>query len=85
MIFGAKKTAESMARENGAPSAAEKGKAKAEEGNSQDKKKRSEDAKIDKDGKPIVNGTKDDDELNEGMTAKLGHGTEPLTSLYRRA
>ena len=55
-----------MARENGAPSAAEKGKAKAEEAKPQDKEKKSEEVKRDKDGKPIINGTKDNEEPVEG-------------------
>jgi hypothetical protein len=47
-----------MAKENGAPTAAEKGKGKAIEEKATDSHKKSEETKKDKDGKPIVNGTK---------------------------
>ena len=55
-----------MAKENGAPTAAEKGKGKAEEEKPTDKQKKVDDTKKDKDGKPIVNGTKGD-EPEEGI------------------
>ena len=54
-----------MAKENGAPTAAEKGKGKAVEEKATDGKKK-EDVKKDKDGKPIVNGKKGD-EPQEGL------------------
>ena len=47
-----------MAKENGAPSAAENGKGKAKEEKTIDSSKKQNEAKKDKDGKPIVNGTK---------------------------
>lgn len=47
-----------MAKENGAPTAAEKGKGKATDEKPVDGQKRGDDAKKDKDGKPIANGTK---------------------------
>ena len=50
-----------MAKENGAPTAADKGKGKTEEEKPIDKQKKVEDTKKDKDGKPIVNGTKGDE------------------------
>ena len=53
-----------MAKENGAPTAAEKGKGKAEDGAIKDGKK-PEEVKKDKDGKPLVNG-KGKDEPDEG-------------------
>ena len=62
-----------MAQENGAPSAAEKGKGKADESKPTDGK-RNEDAKKDKDGKPIVNGTKGG-EPEEGNTFSI-YGSE---------
>ena len=57
-----------MAKENGAPTAAEKGKGKLEEGAPKDGKQ-PEDSKKDKDGKPLVNG-KGKDEPQEGMQAR---------------
>lgn len=50
-----------MAKENGAPTAAEKGKGKAIEEKPTEGQKKSDEAKKDKDGKPIVNGTKGDE------------------------
>lgn len=50
-----------MAKENGAPTVAEKGKGKAKEEKPTDKQKKVDDTKKDKDGKPIVNGTKGDE------------------------
>ena len=47
-----------MANDNGAPTAAEKGKGKAEEEKPTDKQKQPVGTNRDKDGKPIVNGTK---------------------------
>lgn len=47
-----------MAKENGAPTAAEKGKGKATEEKPVDGQKKADSPKKDKDGKPIVNGTK---------------------------
>ena len=55
-----------MAKENGAPTAAEKGKGKAEDKKPSDSPKNQDDAKKDKDGKLIVNG-KPGDEPIEGM------------------
>jgi 26S proteasome regulatory subunit N1 len=49
-----------MAKENGAPTAAEKGKGKVEEDKNANGEKKVEEVKKDKDGKPIVNGKKDD-------------------------
>ena len=48
-----------MAQEKGAPSAAEKGKGKAEEAKPRDGKK-SDEVKKDNDGKPLMNGAKGD-------------------------
>ena len=59
-----------MAQENGAPSAEEKGKGKAEEEKLHNGKKPDE-VKKDKDGKPVVNGTKGD-ELEEGRVNSHG-------------
>ena len=55
-----------MAKENGASTAAEKGKGKAVEEKPKDGQKKLEEPKKDKDGKPIVNGKKGD-EPEEGM------------------
>ena len=55
-----------MAKENGTPTAAEKGKGKATDEKPGNTQKKSEEAKKDKDGKPIINGTKGD-EPQEGM------------------
>ena len=57
-----------MAKENGAPTAAEKGKGKAEEEKPADKQKKLDDIKKDKDGKPIANGVKGD-EPEEGKVS----------------
>lgn len=53
-----------MAKENGAPTTAEKGKGKADESTAKDGKK-PEEIKKDKDGKPLVNG-KGKDEPDKG-------------------
>lgn len=45
-----------MAKENGAPTAAEKGKGKMEDDKSSNSPKKHDDTKKDKDGKPITNG-----------------------------
>ena len=50
-----------MAKENGAPTAADKGKGKAEEESPADKQKKSDDTRKDKDGKPIANRIKGDE------------------------
>ena len=50
-----------MAKENGTPTAAEKGKGKATDHKPADGQKKAEETKKDKDGKPIVNGTKGDE------------------------
>ena len=50
-----------MAKENGEPTAAEKGKGKADVEKPSDSSKKVEDVKKDKDGKPIVNGNKGDE------------------------
>ena len=47
-----------MAKENGAPTAAEKGKGKAGDEKPSDSPKKSDETKKDKDGKPVVNGKK---------------------------
>ena len=47
-----------MAQENGAPSAVEKGKGKAEEAKPKAGDKKGDEPKKDKDGKPITTGTK---------------------------
>lgn len=47
-----------MSKENGAPSAAEKGKGKIEDDKSADASKKVDETKKDKDGKPVVNGKK---------------------------
>ncbi|MCJ1454823.1 proteasome regulatory particle base subunit [Mycoblastus sanguinarius] len=58
-----------MAKENGAPTAAEKGKGKAGDEKPSDSPKKSDETKKDKDGKPVVNGKKGEEpkeeELNE--------------------
>lgn len=59
-----------MAKENGAPSAAEKGKGKMKDEKPLDTGKKSEDKKKDKDGKPLVNGKKGA-EPQEGMDSSL--------------
>ena len=59
--------ARKMAKENGAPTAAEKGKGKAEDSAAKDGKK-TEEPKKDKDGKPLPNG-KGKDEPEEGPTS----------------
>ena len=55
-----------MAKENGAPTAAEKGKGKAEEATDKNGIKKTDDVKKDKDGKPLANG-KGKDEPDEGL------------------
>lgn len=52
-----------MAKENGEPTAAEKGKGKAEDEKPLDVSKKIEETKKDKDGKPIANGKKGDEPL----------------------
>jgi len=59
-----------MAKENGAPTAAEKGKGKAGEEKPTDGQKKHDETKKDKDGKPIVNGTKGD-EPDEGTWSHI--------------
>lgn len=49
-----------MAKENGAPTAAEKGKGKATDEKPVDGQKKPEEVRKDKDGKSIANGTKGD-------------------------
>jgi len=60
-----------MAKENGAPTAAEKGKGKAVEEKPTDGQKKPDETKKDKDGKPMINGTKGD-EPQEGICSSLG-------------
>ena len=60
-----------MAKENGTPTAAEKGKSKATDEKPADGQKKPEETKKDKDGKPIVNGTKGD-EPQEGRCLYYG-------------
>lgn len=55
-----------MAKENGAPTAAEKGKGKMVDEKPSDGPKSQDDTKKDKDGKPIANGKPGDEPL-EGM------------------
>lgn len=55
-----------MAKENGAPTAAEKGKGKVEDEMPSYGPKKQDDAKKDKDGKPIANGKPGDEPL-EGI------------------
>ena len=57
-----------MAKENGAPTAAEKGKGKMEDDKASETSKNKDDAKKSKDGKPIANGKPGDEPL-EGMFA----------------
>lgn len=47
-----------MVKENGAPTAAEKGKSKLEDNKTSDTSKKSDDTKKGKDGKTLVNGNK---------------------------
>lgn len=60
-----------MANDDKKPTAAEKGKAKANEVDVKDKSQKPEEVKKDKDGKPIANGKKDE-EPKEGES--LHHG-----------
>ena len=55
-----------MAKENGAPTAAEKGKGKMEDDKPSDGPQKQDDTKKDKDGKPIANGKPGEEPL-EGM------------------
>lgn len=55
-----------MAKENGTPTAAEKGKGKMEDDKPSDGLKKTESTKKDKDGKPLANGKPGDEPL-EGM------------------
>lgn len=55
-----------MAKENGAPTAAEKGKGKMEDDQPSDGPKKQDGVKKDKDGKPIVDGKPGDEPL-EGV------------------
>lgn len=55
-----------MAKENGAPTAAEKGKGKMEDDTPSDSPKKQDGVKKDKDGKPVANGKPGDEPL-EGM------------------
>lgn len=66
-----------MAKENGAPTAAEKGKGKAEEEKPIDNQKKFDEAKKDKDGKPTVNGTKGE-EPEEGTDLTSQYGGQSL-------
>ncbi len=50
-----------MAKENGEPTAAEKGKGKAADEKPSEDGKKMEEIKKDKDGKPIINGKKGDE------------------------
>lgn len=56
-----------MAKENGAPTAAEKGKSKLEDDKGTNSSKKSDESKKDKDGKPIANGKKGE-EPQDGMS-----------------
>lgn len=72
-----------MAQENGAPSAAQKGKGKAEEPKPTDGKKKADEPKKDKDGKPIINGLKGD-EPEEGRKGTKGLCLRKLAELTIR-
>lgn len=52
-----------MAKENGAPTAAEKGKGKMEDGKPSDSPEKQDETKKDKDGKAIANGKPGDEPL----------------------
>ena len=58
-----------MAKENGAPTAAEKGKGKMEDEKPSKNLKKQDDTKKDKDGKPIANGKSDEEPL-EGRLSR---------------
>lgn len=68
-----RKPAASMAKENGTPTAADKGKGKMEDG------KKPDETKKDKDGKPTVNGKKGD-EPQDGMKGILQLGYQHADS-----
>lgn len=72
-----------MAKENGAPTAAEKGKGKSDEEKTTESQKKSEETKKDKDGKPIVNGTKGE-EPEEGFWFHMMTYDRLLISYLRR-
>ena len=60
-----------MAKENGAPTAAEKGKGKIEDEKlSNSPKKQQDDTKKDKDGKPIANGKPGEEPLEGGLSRR---------------
>ena len=61
-----------MSKENGAPSAAEKGKGKMNDEKSLDTGKKPDDKKKDKNGKPLVTGKKGE-EPQEGMRLLAVH------------
>lgn len=56
-----------MAKENGAPTATDKGKGKIEDDKGANSSKKSDESKKDKDGKPIANGKKGE-EPQDGMS-----------------
>lgn len=57
-----------MAKENGAPTAAEKGKGKMEDEKPSNSPKKQDDTKKDKDGKPIANGKPGEEPLEGGLS-----------------
>ena len=60
-----------MAKENGAPTAAEKGKGKMEDDKAPETSKNKDDTKKSKDGKPIANGKPGDEPLEGVFAYKL--------------
>ena len=59
-----------MAKENGAPTAAEKGKGKMEDEKPSKSPKKQDDVKKDKDGKPIANGKPDEEPLEGRLSGR---------------
>ena len=59
-----------MAKENGTPTAAEKGKGKMEDEKPSNSLKKEDDTKKDKDGKPIANGKPGDEPLEGKLSNK---------------
>ena len=60
-----------MAKENGAPTAAEKGKGKMEDDKPSSSSKKQDDTKKDKDGKPIANGKPGEEPLEGILSYKI--------------
>ena len=59
-----------MAKENGAPTAADKGKGKMEDEKQANSPKKQDDTKKDKDGKPIANGKPGEEPLEGGLSRR---------------